>query len=201
MNKLLSLFLFCVLSCSPGWAEEAKATFAGGCYWCTEAIFEQLDGVDEVVAGFMGGDDQGPPSYAQLASGELGHAEVVEIRYDPSKVTFEQLLEVHLETHDPTSVDRQGDDVGHQYRSGIFYHSQEQKEAAESIIRELAEAKVYEKPIVTEVVEASIFYPAKDSHQDYYSRRVDQQYCDLVITPKVEKFRKVFSDRLKASQD
>ena len=186
---LLLMSAFCM-------AEERKATFAGGCYWCTEAYFEELQGVTKVTAGFIGGKDDNP-SYEELSSGVLGHAEAVEILFDPEQITYAELLEVHFQTHDPTTVDRQGDDVGPQYRSGVYYHDEEQKRSIEDILQALVEEKIYERPIVTEIAPAGVFYPAKESHQDYYSRQADQQYCELVITPKVEKFRKVFADKLK----
>lgn len=188
--------VFALLLTGLGMAEERKATFAGGCYWCTEAYFEELQGVSKVTAGFIGGNDDNP-SYEELASGVLGHAEAVEIVYDPEQITYSELLEVHFETHDPTSVDRQGEDVGPQYRSGVYYHDEEQKRSIEEILQALRDEKVYDEPIVTEIAPAGVFYPAKESHQDYYGRQADQQYCDLIITPKVEKFRKIFADKLK----
>jgi peptide-methionine (S)-S-oxide reductase len=173
-----------------------KATFAGGCFWCTEAIFQELKGVYRVESGYTGG-TVANPTYEQVCTGQTGHAEATEITYNPDEVRFEELLEVFFKTHDPTSLNRQGNDVGTQYRSAVFYHTPEQKAAAEAIIADLEKAQVYDKPIVTQVVPASEFYAAEDYHQNYYSNNPRQGYCAMVITPKVEKFRKVFADRLR----
>jgi peptide-methionine (S)-S-oxide reductase len=173
-----------------------KATLAGGCFWCTEAVFQELKGVYKVTSGYIGGHVPNP-TYKAICTGETGHAEATQIDYNPDEVSFEQLLEVHFKTHDPTTLNRQGNDVGTQYRSAIFYHSPEQKAAAESIIAELSKAGVYPNPIVTEVSEATTWYPAEDYHQNYYSNNPNQGYCAMVITPKMEKFRKVFADRLR----
>jgi peptide-methionine (S)-S-oxide reductase len=175
-----------------------KATFAGGCFWCTEAVFQELKGVYKVTSGYIGG-HVANPTYKQVCSGQTGHAEATEILFNPEEISFEELLEVHFKTHDPTTLNRQGADVGTQYRSGIFYHNDQQKAAAESIIAELTRAGVYANPIVTEVTPASQWYPAEDYHQDYYSQNPNQGYCAMVITPKIEKFRKVFADRLRQS--
>ncbi len=172
------------------------ATFAGGCFWCTEAVFQELKGVYKVTSGYIGGSVKNP-TYEQVCSGETGHAEATQILYNPDEVSFEELLEVHFKTHDPTTLNRQGNDVGTQYRSGIFYHTPEQKAAAEAIIAALTKEEVYSRPIVTEVTAASEWYPAEDYHQNYYSQNPNQGYCAMVITPKVEKFRKVFADRLR----
>jgi len=172
------------------------ATFAGGCFWCTEAIFLELDGVVSIKPGYTGG-KRPNPTYEQVSSGATGHAEAVEIRFDPSKVSYEELLQVFFATHDPTTLNRQGADVGTQYRSEIFYHSPEQKAAAENYIARLVEENTFGKPIVTALSPAQTFYVAEDYHQNYYNRNKDQSYCHFVITPKVEKVRKLYKDKLK----
>ena len=172
------------------------ATFAGGCFWCTEAVFQELKGVYKVTSGYIGG-TVANPTYEQVCTGQTGHAEATQIVYDPKEVSFEQLLEVFFKTHDPTTLNRQGNDVGTQYRSAIFYNTAEQKATAEAIIAELTKANIYPDPIVTEVTAATQWYPAEGYHQNYYSQNPNQSYCAYVITPKVEKFRKVFADRLR----
>lgn len=172
------------------------ATFAGGCFWCTEAVFQELQGVEKVTSGYIGGHEPNP-TYESVCAGQTGHAEAIQILYSPELVSFESLLEVFFKTHDPTTLNRQGNDIGTQYRSAIFYHTPEQKTAAEEIIGELNAAEVFSQPIVTEVTAATIWYPAEDYHQDYYSQNPNQGYCAMVITPKLEKFRKVFADRLR----
>lgn len=174
----------------------AKATFAGGCFWCTEAVYAELDGVGAVTSGYIGGSVPNP-TYQQVCGGLTGHAEAVQIEYDPRKVSFEQLLEVFFATHDPTTRNRQGADVGTQYRSGIFFHDAEQKRIAEQVIARLDAARAFPAPIVTEVTEASIFYPAEDYHQDYFANNPAQGYCRAVVAPKVAKVRKVFEALLK----
>lgn len=175
------------------------ATFANGCFWCTEAIFEELDGVISAVSGYSGGKTSNP-TYKDIGTGETGHAECLEIVYDPTNISFDQLLEVFWETHDPTTLNRQGADVGTQYRSAIFYHNAEQKEKAEKYKEELNKSGAFDKPIVTEITAASKFYPAEDYHQQYYENNANQNpYCRVVIQPKLEKFRKVFKDKLKAN--
>jgi peptide-methionine (S)-S-oxide reductase len=172
------------------------ATLAGGCFWCLEAVYKELRGVEKVVSGYMGG--QVPnPSYQLVCSGMTGHAEVVQITYDPEEASYRDLLNVFFTIHDPTTLNRQGADVGSQYRSAIFYHSPEQKETAEETIRELAAEGVWADPIVTEVVPLEEFYPAEQYHQDYFERNPSQPYCQAVVAPKVSKFRKQFLDRLK----
>jgi peptide-methionine (S)-S-oxide reductase len=176
--------------------ELAKATFAGGCFWCTEAVYAQIKGVQSVTSGYIGG--QLPnPTYQQVCTGQTGHAEAVEIEYDPQQVPYEKLLEVFFSTHDPTTKNRQGADVGTQYRSGVFYHDDEQKKTAEEVITKLNAAKVFPARIVTEVTPASTFYPAEKYHQDYFANNPFQPYCQAVVSPKVEKVRKVFKDILK----
>jgi peptide-methionine (S)-S-oxide reductase len=180
-------------------AEEkpmAKATFAGGCFWCTEAVYKEIKGVKEVTSGYIGGKNPNP-TYKQVCTGMTGHAEAVEIEYDPDLVPFEKLLEVFFATHDPTTLNRQGADVGTQYRSGVFYHDDEQKQIAEKVIDRLDAAKVFPQRIVTEVTEASKFYPAEDYHQDYFENNPFQPYCQAAVSPKVAKVRKVFKDLLK----
>jgi len=169
---------------------------AGGCYWCMEAIYQRLDGVISVESGFSGGNMKNP-SYRDVCTGETGHAECVRITYDKSKTQLDEIFKVFFTVHDPTTLNRQGADEGTQYRSAIFYHNDEQKKAAESIIADLTKAKVYSDPIVTEVTPLKVFYKAEDYHQDYYNQHGSQSYCQIVIRPKVEKFEKVFADRLK----
>ena len=169
---------------------------AGGCYWCMEAIYQRLDGVISVESGFSGGNMKNP-SYRDVCTGETGHAECVRITYDKSKTQLDEIFKVFFTVHDPTTLNRQGADEGTQYRSAIFYHNDEQKKAAESIISDLTKAKVYSDPIVTEVTPLKVFYKAEDYHQDYYNQHGSQSYCQIVIRPKVEKFEKVFADRLK----
>lgn len=175
------------------------ATFATGCFWCTEAIFEGLNGVLKVTSGYSGGTVNNP-TYKQICTGETGHAECVQVVYEPSKVSFDELLEVFFEVHDPTSLNRQGADVGTQYRSAIFYHSPEQKEKAEYYKNELDKSGAYNKPIVTQIAASGKFYPAEAYHQEYYANNKNTNpYCSLVIRPKLEKFQKVFAQKLKTN--
>ncbi len=171
-------------------------TLGGGCYWCLEAVFELLEGVESVVSGASGGHEPNP-TYQQLCSGRSGHAEVVQLRVDPSVTSFREILEVFFATHDPTTLNRQGGDVGLQYRSAIFYHSPEQRETAEAMIAELAASGVWPDPIVTEVTPIDVFYPANEEHQGYYRRNGGQPYCQVVINPKVAKLRKSFTHKLR----
>ncbi len=177
-------------------AEKELATLAGGCFWCLEAVFDDLRGVDSVESGYMGGKTANP-SYEEVCSGETGHAEVAQLSFDPKKVSFKEILEVFFVIHDPTTLNRQGNDVGTQYRSAIFYHSPGQKAAAEQVIANMSAAKIYEDPIVTEVVPASKFYVAEDYHQEYFRQNPAQPYCAFVVRPKVAKFRKHFLGKLK----
>jgi peptide-methionine (S)-S-oxide reductase len=177
-------------------AKTAKATLAGGCFWCTEAVFAELKGVKKVVSGYTNGTVPNP-TYKQVCTGLTGHAEAVEIEYDPAVVPFEKLLEVFFATHDPTTLNRQGADAGTQYRSGIYYHDDEQKQVAEKVIKALDDAKVFPAKIVTEVKKAEKFYPAEDYHQDYFANNPNQPYCRAVAAPKVDKVRKVFKDLVK----
>ena len=172
------------------------ATFASGCFWCTEAIFQNVDGVEKVVSGYMGGKVKNP-TYKDVCTGQTGHAEVIQLTYDPKKVSYDELLEIFWKTHDPTTLNRQGADVGTQYRSAIFYHNDDQKQLAEKYKKKLTEAEVFDQPIVTEITPASVFYKAEDYHQNYYNLNGDAPYCSMVIQPKVEKFKKVFKEKLK----
>jgi len=174
----------------------AKATFAGGCFWCTEAVFEQIEGVKGVVSGYIGGEVP-DPTYKDVCTGLTGHAEAVEIEYDPAVVSYPKLLEIFFATHDPTTRNRQGADVGTQYRSGVFYHDDEQKRIAEEVIGRLNGMRAFPRPIVTEVTRAATFYPAEAYHQDYFANNPGQGYCRAVVAPKVDKVQKVFRDLLK----
>jgi len=176
--------------------DQEIATLAGGCFWCLEAVFSDLQGVEKVESGYSGG-SLPDPSYHQVCTGATGHAEVVQITYDPQVISFKELSEVFFTIHDPTTLNRQGADVGTQYRSAIFYHSPEQKAVAEGVIAELNAAKLWDAPIVTEVVPFTTFYPAEDYHQEYYRQNPDQPYCRAVVAPKVAKFRKHFLAKLK----
>ena len=172
------------------------ATLAGGCFWCLEAVFAELKGVEKVVSGYTGG-KAANPSYHEVCAGKTGHAEAVQITFDPTVIPYKDILEVFFQVHDPTTLNRQGADVGTQYRSAIFYHNDEQKAIAEQMIKELDAAKVWKSPIVTEVKTFSAFYPAEDYHRDYFSQNSTQPYCQVVIAPKLAKFRKHYSHKLK----
>jgi peptide-methionine (S)-S-oxide reductase len=172
------------------------ATFGSGCFWCTEAIFENLKGVHSVVSGYAGGNVQNP-TYEEVCTGTTGHAEVTQITYDPSVISYDELLEVFWKTHDPTTLNRQGNDVGPQYRSAIFYHNDEQKQLAEKYKAELDKSGAWDNPIVTEISPLTNYFPAEEYHQDYYANNPNQGYCAFVIAPKLEKFKKVFKDKLK----
>ena len=176
--------------------EREVATLAGGCFWCLEAAFGELQGVERVDSGYAGG-RRPNPTYEQVCAGTTGHAEVVQITFDPARVSFRDLLHVFFTIHDPTTPNRQGADVGTQYRSAIFYHSPEQKAAAEEVIAELEGEKLWDTPVVTEVRPFETFYPAEEYHRDYYKRHPEQGYCRAVIAPKVAKVRKLYLDRLK----
>ena len=169
----------------------AIVTFGTGCFWCTEAVFQQLRGVTSVVSGYSGGHVENP-SYEQVSTGKTGHAEVCQIEFDPDKISFEELLEVFFRTHDPTTLNRQGNDIGTQYRSVIFYHSEEQRRTAERVKRDLETSKTFKAPIVTEITAFSRFYPAESYHWNYFRNNPNQGYCRAVIAPKVQKFEKVF---------
>ena len=172
------------------------ATFGAGCFWCVEAIFQQLKGVESVVSGYSGGQVK-DPTYPEVTSGRTGHAEVVQVVYDPAVISYAELLEVFWSVHDPTTLNRQGADVGTQYRSAIFYHTEKQKELAEEYKRKLDASGAFRDPIVTEVTAFSAFYPAEDYHQEYFFNNLNQPYCRVVIQPKMDKFRKVFREKLK----
>jgi peptide-methionine (S)-S-oxide reductase len=173
-----------------------KATFGSGCFWCTEAIFERLNGVHKVVSGYAGGTVENP-TYEEVCDGTTGHAEVTQITYDSSVIGYDELLEVFWKTHDPTTLNRQGNDVGTQYRSVIFYHNDEQKQLAEKYKSELDKSGAWDNPIVTEISPLTNYFPAENYHQDYYNNNPNQGYCAFVIAPKLEKFKKVFKDKLK----
>jgi len=172
-------------------------TLGSGCFWCTEAVFQQLNGVETVVSGYSGGHVENP-SYEQVTTGRTGHAEVCQIQFDPERISYEDILEVFFGTHDPTTLNRQGNDIGTQYRSVIFYHSEEQRKTAEQAKKDLDESGTWKNPIVTEIVQYEKFYPAEDYHQNYYKNNPTQGYCRMVIAPKLNKFEKVF--KLKISK-
>lgn len=208
-TTILLAMLFLALSVSSIQAQQSQkknsnmssndveqATFGAGCFWCVEAIFEEVKGVESVVAGYAGGEMK-DPSYRQVSSGATGHAEVTRITYDPSMVSFEQLLEVFWHTHNPTTKNRQGADVGPQYRSAIFYHNEEQKEIAEQSLEKTDASDLWKDPIVTEVEPLSNYSKAKNYHQNYYENNPNAGYCTTVIAPKLKKFRKEFSHMLK----
>lgn len=173
------------------------ATLGGGCFWCLEAVFDDLRGVQEVVSGYAGGQVKNP-TYEQVCSGRTGHAEVVQIKFDPNELTFEDLLEVFFAIHDPTTLNRQGADVGTQYRSAIFTHSPQQQQVAHDVIAALNESGEWRKPIVTQVEPLDTFYPAENYHQEYFQNNSSQPYCRMVVAPKVAKFRKHYAERVKA---
>ena len=172
------------------------ATLAGGCFWCIEAVFREVEGVDEVTSGYTGGTTANP-TYEEVCTGMTGHAEVVQVRFNPSRVSYLEILEVFFSVHDPTTLNRQGADVGTQYRSAIFYRDEQQKAVAEELVLEINEAGVWKKPIVTRIVPLDNFYPAEDYHGEYFLRHPEQAYCRMVISPKVNKFRKQWAEKLK----
>lgn len=208
----LPLWIFMALGCETGAQIQSKnqdmsdteiqkattdtATFGAGCFWCVEAVFQELNGVMSVTSGYMGGHVKNP-TYKEVCGGQTGHAEVAQIVYDPSKITFAELLEVFWKTHDPTTLNRQGADAGTQYRSVVFYHSDEQRVEAEKYKKDLDSSGAWDKPMVTEISKAEIFYPAENYHQDYFNQNGEAAYCQFVIRPKLDKFRKVFADKLK----
>jgi len=176
--------------------ELELATFGAGCFWCTEAVFQNVKGVSKVVSGYAGGKVKNP-TYREICTGTTGHAEVAQITFDPSKVSFEELLEVFWNTHDPTTLNRQGADEGTQYRSVVFYHTDEQRKAAENYKSQLEASKVFKNPIVTEISPLPVYYPAENYHQNYFELNPNQSYCQYVVRPKVEKFKKQFQSKLK----
>jgi peptide-methionine (S)-S-oxide reductase len=177
-------------------SDREVATLGGGCFWCLEAVYEQLIGVEKVESGYSGGAVVNP-SYQQVCTGTTGHAEVVQITFDPQVITFEEILEVFFTIHDPTTLNQQGADIGSQYRSAIFYHGEEQKATAERVLAKIAEAGIWKDPIVTEVIPFSDYYKAEDYHQEYFRRNPGQSYCRVVIAPKVAKFRTQYMAKLR----
>ena len=172
-------------------------TFGGGCFWCTEAVFQQVNGIEKVVSGYSGGNVPGHPTYKEICSGLTGHAEVVQVEFDANKISYKDILLIFMTTHDPTTLNMQGGDKGTQYRSVIYYHDDAQKEIAEIVIKEVV--TYFENPVVTEITKLDVFYKAEDYHQDYYRNNQSQSYCSFVITPKLAKFRKLYADKLKYS--
>jgi len=171
------------------------ATLGGGCFWCIEAVLQQVNGVEKIVSGYTGGNAPGKPTYREVCSGLTGHAEVVQVSFDPSVVSYEDLLLIFMTSHDPTTLNRQGGDVGTQYRSVIYHHNDEQKKVAAAVVQKVS--TFYEQPIVTEISELAIFHEAEEYHQDYYRNNQTQGYCSAVITPKLAKLRKMHADKLK----
>lgn len=171
------------------------ATFGGGCFWCTEAVFQEVKGVEKVVSGYSGGTVPGKPTYREVCSGLTGHAEVIQVTFNPNVISFKEILIIFMTTHDPTTLNSQGGDTGTQYRSVIYYHSSTQKEVAEQVLKEVA--SYYEDKIVTEISQLDVFYEAEDYHQDYYKNNKEQGYCSFVITPKLAKLRKLHANKLK----
>ena len=208
MKKITFQILLLLTTCftafagtTPNHTTNAKAkidtaTFATGCFWCTEAKFQQLKGVKKVVSGFSGG-KVANPTYEQVCTGTTGHAEAIELAYDADELNLDELLLIFFKTHDPTTLNRQGNDVGTQYRSGIYYYNDEQKQQAEAMVKRFTEEKIYDKPIVTEITPASEFYKAEEYHQDYFSQNSTKSYCAFVIQPKLNKFAKEFLDKIK----
>ena len=173
-------------------------TLGGGCFWCVEAVFDDLQGVEDVVSGYMGGQSVNP-TYEEICTGRTGHAEVIQVKFDPAIISFRSILEVFFAVHNPTTLNRQGNDAGTQYRSAIFYHTAEQKAVAEQVIRSVGGGKVWDDPIVTEVVPATTFYAAEEYHREFFKRNPHQGYCMAVVSPKLSKFRKNFTKLLKSS--
>ncbi len=185
------------MSDSPTAGSKERATLGGGCFWCLEAVYDRMKGVESVESGYMGGANP-DPSYEDVCTGRSGHAEVVQLAFDPAIVSFREILEVFFAIHDPTTLNQQGNDVGTQYRSAIFYHSPAQKKVAEELITELTKNRLYNRPIVTEVVPAVPFYEAEEYHQEYFARNPSQPYCSYVVSPKLAKFRASFASKLKS---
>jgi|TARA_B100001964_G_C14012817_1_gene500150 peptide-methionine (S)-S-oxide reductase len=205
ISRFIFLAIFSLLSC--GGAQEKTmpqensskmktATFGAGCFWCVEAVYERLEGVGKVISGYSGGKTQNP-TYDEICSGDTGHAEVCQIEYDPKVISFESLLSVFWQTHDPTTLNRQGNDIGTQYRSAIFFHDPQQEKLAQEYKEKLNKSGAWKNPIVTEIVPLGKFYTAENYHQGYYDRNPNQGYCAFVIAPKIEKLKKVFGDKLK----
>ena len=177
-------------------ASSEVATLAGGCFWCIEAVYQEIDGVESVVPGYTGGSSINP-TYEQVSTGKSGHAEAVQVTFDPAKVSYRDILEIFFSAHDPTTLNRQGADVGTQYRSAIFFHSDNQKTISQEVMKELDKARLWERPMVTQVAPISKFYPAEDYHRDYFKKHPEQAYCQAVISPKVNKLRRQWAKRLK----
>ncbi len=197
--KTIVLMVMVLLSAGSVGAQSAKlqkATFGNGCFWCSEAVFQRLKGVTAVRSGYEGGAVVNP-TYEQVCTGTTGHAEVIEVTYDPAKIKYDELLEVFWKTHDPTTLNRQGADIGTQYRSVIFYHNNEQKAVAEKYKKELNDTRAFGKPVVTAIEKASAFYVAESYHQNYFNLNGEKPYCKLVILPKLDKMEKVFKAKLK----
>jgi peptide-methionine (S)-S-oxide reductase len=216
-NYLSLLFAFLLVSCSDAQQNKVSVqepqttdklqtsmntnhsdtiTLGAGCFWCVEAVFQNLEGVEKVVSGYSGGTVKNP-SYKEVCMGTTGHAEVCQLTYDPNKVSIPEILEVFWQTHDPTTLNRQGNDIGTQYRSAIFYHTPEQKKIAEEYKAKLDSSGAFDRPVVTEITAYNNFYPAEDYHQNYYNENGSEPYCQFVVRPKVEKFKKVFADKMK----
>ncbi|HDR51809.1 MAG TPA: peptide-methionine (S)-S-oxide reductase [Mariniphaga anaerophila] len=196
MILILTLITLLMNTFSEQNIQTEKATLGGGCFWCTEAVFLELKGVEKVVPGYSGGHIKNP-AYREVTTGRTGHAEVIQITYNPEIVSFSEILEVFFLTHDPTTLNRQGNDIGTQYRSAIFYHTEEQKHMAEKVIALFEEEKVFDDPIVTEVTPFNAFYLAEDYHHNYFARNKNQPYCQFVVAPKLKKFREIFQEKLK----
>jgi peptide-methionine (S)-S-oxide reductase len=186
------------MSTSSNQANHEVATLGGGCFWCLEAVFDEVKGVTDVVSGYAGGAIKNP-TYEQVCSGRTRHAEVVQVTFDPAVISFQEILEIFFTIHDPTTLNRQGNDIGPQYRSVIFFHSPQQQATAQQVMREFNAAGVWDRPLVTEVTPAPTFYTAEDYHQEYFARNPAQGYCRVIIAPKVAKFRQKYADRLKRS--
>ena len=178
-------------------ANIQQATLGGGCFWCLESAFNTVDGVELAVSAYAGGQTQ-DPTYESVCSGQTGHAEVVRVNFDADKLSYREVLEIFFALHNPTQLNRQGNDVGTQYRSAIFYHDEQQKAAAEEIIQEISDEEIWPDPVVTEVTELNNYFQAEDYHQDYFSNNPQNQYCDMVVAPKLAKFKKTFASRLKS---
>ena len=196
MRTTFILLIFIMITNGTMAKDLEKATFGGGCFWCTEAVYLELKGVVDVKPGYSGGYVTNP-TYEQVCTKTTGHAEVIQIAFNPEIISYSEILEVFFMTHNPTTLNQQGNDVGPQYRSAIFYHSEKQKEIAEKVIQLFTEEQVYDQPIVTEITAFDKFYPAEDYHVNYFARNKNQGYCQFVVTPKVEKFRKIFKDKLR----
>lgn len=175
------------------------ATFGAGCFWCVEAVFQRLNGVKSVMPGYAGGNVKNP-TYKQVCTGTTGHAEVAQINYDPKQISYKELLEVYWRTHDPTTANRQGNDIGTQYRSVIFFHNEDQKKIAEEMKEKLSESGIWKDPVVTQIEPLTTFYKAEDYHYNYYNENTSQPYCSYVIAPKIEKFKKAFADKITKKQ-